>query len=105
MDLEDVIDRLWWATEEYTDGCYLTMQRVRRGINDGETRPCGPDADGAEWEAQLRDHALSVSDDPDATALGRTPREAKEALLEVMRGVARARRDKIIAAILLTGGE
>lgn len=104
MDIEDVIDRLWWATEESTDGCYITMQRVRRLPAPAGVTPCAHDEDGAEWEAQLRDHTRSSSDDPNATAFGATPRAAKERLLEVMRQRARGHIARLEAA-LREGGE
>ena len=104
MDAEDMIDRLWWATEESTDGCYLTMQRVRRLPAPAGVTPCAHDENGAECEAQLRDHTRSSSDDPNVLAYGATPREAKERLLEVMRQRARAHIARLDAA-LREGGE
>ncbi len=99
MDVEDVIDRLWWATEESTDGCYLTMQRVKRLPPPAGVTPCAHDENGAEWEAQLRDHTRASSDDPNATAFGATAREAKEALLDVMRQRARGHIARLEAAL------
>lgn len=99
MDVEDVIDRLWWVTEESTDGCYLTMQRVKRLPAPAGVTPCAHDENGAEWEAQLRDHTRSSADEPNATAFGATPREAKEALLDVMRQRARGHIARLEAAL------
>ena len=99
MDVEDVIDRLWWATEESTDGCYLTMQRVKRLPPPAGVTPCAHDENGAEWEAQLRDHTRASSDDPNATAFGATAGAAKAALLDVMRQRARGHIARLEAAL------
>ena len=51
MDIEDAIDRLWWATEESNRRLPLHIQRVRR-LRRLRRTPAHTDEDGAEWEAQ-----------------------------------------------------